>query len=168
MQFKTSLILLLLSSNLFALNSDRQKPYHFSSNQATYLKHSRHTVLSGNAIITQGSSELTGDTITLIQNSQTHKLEQVIAKGQRATFSTLPDGQTTKMHAKAGTIIFYPTTNKVILKTQARTNQNGQILSSNVLNYDANTNIVTTPSQPSGKKTTIIIPPQLNTQRVKP
>ncbi len=163
MRIIISLLIALSCVSAFSLSSDRQQPYNFSADRGEYQKQTRTTILTHNAKITQGTSTLTGDKITLLQNPQTHKLERVIAIGKRAEFTTLPDGQTKKIVAKADTIVFFPQTNKVTLDGNADTNQNGQQLSSNKLYYDINTNLVTTPKQPAGKKTTIIIPPQVKT-----
>ncbi len=97
--------LLSLSSAVLALPSDRQQPIYIEADEVEIDDARGVSIYRGNVHYRQGTTELIADEATVY--SERRKLKKLVAKGNPARYSTLPEGEQDKMTAEALTIIYF-------------------------------------------------------------
>ncbi|MCK5716943.1 MAG: lipopolysaccharide transport periplasmic protein LptA [Thiomargarita sp.] len=94
------LSLLLLSSNIYALTTDREQPIRIEADSATLDNIKMRVVYQGNVIVSQGSIRLNANKVTLTYTAK-QEISKVIAVGKPASFQQrLDNGEDIKATAK--------------------------------------------------------------------
>jgi len=154
------LLVLFISVYSYALSSDRLQPYHIQSDRVNFNRSKNIARYEGNVKVTQGTSTLTADKLIMYFMDKNSQIKKMIATGNLAHYSTLPDGKKQKMFAQANIIIYYPQENKIILKEHAKVTQEHYLLSSNKITYNIKQQSMSSNDQGGHHQTTIIIPPK--------
>lgn len=151
------LTLLSITPLCHALSSDTQLPYQFKSDSIIYKEKQHQTIYVGHVHIKQGSTQLSGNRVFI--QYKNGKIEKLVATGNPAYYSTLPDRQQSDLLARAKTITFYPTKKTVLLEHDAKVTEEKNIFTGPHIWYDIVAGIVTTTPK-NNQKTVIIIQPQ--------
>ncbi|MCK5665301.1 MAG: lipopolysaccharide transport periplasmic protein LptA [Thiotrichaceae bacterium] len=100
MYFHKLLFLLLLSTNVFALSTDREQPIRIEADSAKLDNIKMRVVYQGNVIITQGTIRLTAEQV-ILNYTKKQEIDKVIALGKPAYFQQrLDSGEDIKAQAK--------------------------------------------------------------------
>lgn len=100
--------LLSFSTQVFALQSDRNQPTKLSSNKADFDDVSQEYILQGNAKITKGSLLIEGEKATIVVDPEGFQQITVIAPANKpAKFSQLMDSPAGERIEGEGDVIFY-------------------------------------------------------------
>lgn len=129
-------ILLLLPTLAFALPSDREQPIKIESNSADIDNKKGVSVYRGDVIMTQGSTRITGDVITVYSENQ--EVQKIVAEGfkQRAYYEEeQPDAKGT-LQAWGHTIDYRVVNEKIQLIKQAQLVQKGDSFKGERIDYD--------------------------------
>lgn len=162
-------ITIFISSLSVALNTDRHEILHAKSNSATLDHNTRISTYRGNVIVDQGTTHLTGDTLTVHTNEK-NQVTDVITLGtakKLATYRTIPELGKKEFYAEAETIQYYPQQNKVLFIGKAKATQDQHIFTGPRIEYDTVQQIVTSPASKEGR-TTIVLQPQKKTSQTAP
>ena len=129
--------LLSLSQLSYALSSDREQPINLEADHADIDDMQGISIYTGNVILTQGSTEIKCHKLTLYTDEE-RQLKKAIAAGKNklATYKQRPDGKEQDFKARAETIIYYLTTEKIHLLKQATVWQGGDRFSGDTIVYD--------------------------------
>lgn len=157
-----SLISVIATSGL-ALSSDNSKPCHISSNSMMYQRPVHTTIYKGNVIAIQGTTKVTGDTVKVFTDPKTNRIIEMIAYGQLAHYSTLPDNKSDKLYAQAQVIKYWPQKGQAELIHNAHVTQQHNIFNGDKIFYDIKNQSVYTKATNSRVQTTIVIQPQAKT-----
>ncbi|WP_330926565.1 lipopolysaccharide transport periplasmic protein LptA [Candidatus Sororendozoicomonas aggregata] len=165
-----SLIVLLLPSLALALASDRDKPIKVDAKTASIDYRKGVSVYRGDVVITQGSTLLKGDVVT-IYNDQNRNVTKVEAQGKRAYFEELQDTtkgkKANKIEAWGETITYDIAGDRVKLLTDGELSQDGDVFKGEQINYNLKLQTVnaTGKSQNGGEKGRIemVIQPRAET-----
>lgn len=149
----------LLSNSSFALTSDQKQPVYLQSDTAVLNHKTGISIYRGNVKLTQGTTIVTGDTLTtyMDENSQ---ITKAIATGQLASYTTLPDNSKLLFVGIAQVINYYPPQGHVEFIGTAKATQGADTFTGPQLNYNINTQVVTSPSSHIGRTSIIIQPNQ--------
>ncbi len=156
--FAIALLLLITgSSNVMALESDREQAIIIEANQSTFDEPKGIQTLTGNARITQGSLVINAEQITLLLVDGV--LSQLEASGDPVTFRQLNEQhEEIKGESKK---IFYSTEQFLLRLTgAAKLFQPNQQLSGDVIEYHTDTQVVTANKGNDNKPVKIVIQPK--------
>ena len=123
----------LLSSTTWALPDDKEQPIHITADQALRDEAKGHTVYSGNVRMVQGSMELEADRLTIWHQSE--DADKIVARGQPARFRQQPEVDQDLVHAQADVITYRQRAQSVNLKTNARIEQQGDVVTGETIDY---------------------------------
>ena len=129
-------ILLLLPTLVFALPSDREQPIKIESDSADIDNKKGVSVYRGDVVMTQGSTRITGDVITVYSDNE--QVRQIVAEGfkQRAYYEEeQPDAKGT-LQAWGHTIDYKVVNEKIQLVRQAQLVQKGDSFKGERIDYD--------------------------------
>lgn len=157
-KYLSLIILWIIAPACFALSSDAKLPYHFKSNSITYLEKRHQTIYTGHVHVTQGTTQLSSKRL-LVQYRKGGGIEKMIATGNLAHYSTLPDHQPARLFAEAKKITFNPIAGTVLLEHKARVTQEKNIFTGPHIWYDVVAGVVRTTPQ-KHQKTVIVIQAQ--------
>lgn len=133
------LVLALLAPAAQALESDRTQPIMLEADRAE-LDESRGTgIYHGHVLVTQGSLELTAETLTMERSEQG---ERMLAEGTPATYRQQPDGGGPPVRAKARRIEYLADRQLLILTGDAELVRGGDTFHSGQIVYDIANNRV--------------------------
>lgn len=173
-------LMILCYSSAWALSSDGQQPYYVTADKAIYDRNQHITTYIGNVQVIQGSSQLLGDKAILYQDDKNF-ITHVVAFGNFAHYSTLPEPGKDRMHALARSIDYNPSDRIVWLIGDGHVNEGGEFFSGPHIWYDMSNGLVrsspretegmppasTSPNanalaSPNGQRTVIILPGNKN------
>lgn len=129
-------ILLLLPALAMALPSDREQPIQIESDSADIDNRQGVSVYRGDVVMTQGSTRITGDVITVYTENQ--EVRKIVAEGfsKRAYYEEeQPDAQGT-LQAWGHTIDYKVMDEKIHLIRQAQLVQKGDSFKGERIDYD--------------------------------
>lgn len=126
-------VLLLLSSLAAALPQDKDQPIHITADKAVRDEKKGVTVYSGNVFMKQGSMELEADLLTIYHD--TDNASRIVAQGNPAKMRQLPEPDQGLVHAHAQTIHYFRTQDRVHLQTEARIEQDGDMVAGDSIDY---------------------------------
>ncbi|MDF1653688.1 MAG: lipopolysaccharide transport periplasmic protein LptA [Coxiellaceae bacterium] len=152
-------MLCLLFNSAYALSSDAGKPYHVSSKTVLYDRTRHRTVYTGNVVATQGSTTVTGNRLIILSSPDSNQVELLIAHGDLAHYSTLPNDEKQKLYAQAETIKYWPQQNKVLMVKRGKVTQHHNIFTGSLIWYDIKKQTVLSSSN-SRSHTKIVIQPK--------
>jgi len=127
-------ILSLLSANVQALSTDKDKPIEIEADSAELDNKKGVTIYYGNVIVTQGSIRMTGNKMTVYFTDG--NLDTVIMTGKPATYKQLPDDSKIYDEAEALTMEYHELKSLIILKENAIVKQEGLQFSGKRIEYD--------------------------------
>ncbi len=164
-QIKRSLFILCLSCILslgYALDSDQQKPLLISSDTADLNSQTGVGIYTGNVIIDQGTTHVSGDKVT--SYSENNKINQIVVEGNKkkqARYESSLDPNKPPLIAIADIIKFFPEKNYAILLGHAYVQQGENSIAGEHLEYDVTNKILKSINTPSNKavRTRIVIDP---------
>ncbi|MCK5894822.1 MAG: lipopolysaccharide transport periplasmic protein LptA [Endozoicomonadaceae bacterium] len=143
-----------------ALLSDRKKPIHISSDSADIDNKNGISIYRGNVIITQGTTKLTGDIITLY--SQNHQIQKVVSQGgEKQAYFEEEQNAKSLLKAWGQTIKYHFDSDRIELIKQARLEQKNDIFTGDLIEYNQQNQIVNAKSENNrqGKRVEMIIQP---------
>jgi lipopolysaccharide export system protein LptA len=159
----TGLLLVLLSSQVLALDTDSQQPIYIDSDNAVYDEKMQISTYTGHVVATQGTIKIDGD--KLVVYLKDGAIDKLIATGQPSKFKQLPAVGKDEMFGEGLTNEFYPDKNLLIFMKNASVWQGDAKQSSDYIQYDTK-NSVLKAGEPStdGKRVHSVIKPKTQTQ----
>ena len=130
----------LLSSNAYALSSDKNKPMTIEADSVEIDEKKGLTVYRGNIDVRQGTLHVTGDTLVIEKENGEVKVVTVV--GKPATYKQRPDNKPEDVKAKARKLQVYPKRDLVRLERDARVTQEGNIYTGNIIEYNNRNDII--------------------------
>ncbi|OQX37444.1 MAG: lipopolysaccharide transport periplasmic protein LptA [Oceanospirillales bacterium LUC14_002_19_P2] len=150
------------ATSALALPSDREKPIHISSDSADIDDKNGISIYRGNVIMTQGTTRLTGDIVTIY--SQDRQIQKVVSEGKKkkAYFEEEQDSEKGLLKAWGKTIKYYLDNEKVELIKQARLEQKGDTFTGDMIEYDKQAQVVKAKADGAneGKRVEMVIQPR--------
>ena len=159
-------ITLLGVTSLHALVSDNALPINVTSDSASLDLKQGVAVYSGHVKVAQGNRKLNGDTL-VIQRAADGQIYSFMATGNPAKTEDLPSVGAAIVHGQAQTIYYYPGKALVEYINKARFDQAGNVFEGNLITYNVNTQVVSSPKTASDQGVTTIILPAYNQQKDK-
>ncbi len=165
------LLLLAPGVQLMALTSDADKPIEIEADYFELDDQKGETIYKGNVVMTQGSMRMTGDKLTAYYNEE-QGLDKAFLDGNLATFRQRRDGSDEYTEAEARRLEYYPKTETLLLKTQAKVTQGKRMFSGDRIDVDIRNSVVkargaSTRAKPgektsgkAGGRVKIVIPPK--------
>lgn len=162
--------MMLVSTSVFALPSDKEQPIEIEADHAQMDDVRGVTIYSGNAILTQGTLKIEGNTITFYYDEQ-KQLKKVIAVGNLAKYKQVQNPGEEPVRARALQMEYHAANQKVFLLGKGHMWQNGDEFTGNRIEYDINRDLViakSTTVNVGDKKVTptervhVVIQPQQN------
>lgn len=152
------LLLLLVSCSIaYALTDDSTKPINIQADSAEINDATGVSIYRGNVTITQGSTVLTGDTVTL--ETANKKVKKIISEGKLSTFKqTTDDGR--KINAEAEKMVYSITGNKIVLTNNAKLTESGNTFASDKITFYTDKEIVTAGSSTGNDRVNITVFPE--------
>lgn len=155
------LALALPASLALALPGDREQPIHITADKALRDEKKGVTIYSGNVVLIQGSMELEAETLTIYHT--TEQADQMIAEGNPAKMRQQPEVDKAVVHAQGRVITYFRSEDKVNLRTDAKIEQDGAVVSGDSIDYFIAKQLITAQSdktQPDDK-VVVVIPPNV-------
>lgn len=119
----------------WALDSDRYQPIDVAADSAILDDKAGKAIYRGGVVLTQGSLKIQADKLTIEADPQ-GKVEKVIATGDLAQFTQLPNDSDKPIEAQANTVEYYVANERIVLIDNARVVQNDNLFEGNIIEYD--------------------------------
>ena len=149
------LLINILTSTAWALDSDASQPISIDSNTATYDESSETSTYTGNVISVQGSIRVNSDKLVVyLKNGEADKL---VFTGNRAKFRQTPSPGAQDIVGEAMIGEYYPKKNLLVLQNQAVVTQGNATYSSNLIEYDIKSSLVKAGEKSSDSKRVHVI-----------
>ena len=116
-----------------ALPADREQPLKITADSAIRDDALGETRYIGDVELQQGSLSIKADLLTINHSDSTASV--VIAEGDPATLSQIPEANSAPVTAQARQIEYYRVEDKVVLRDDARIEQEGAIVTGAVIDY---------------------------------
>ena len=129
-----ALLLLIISPQLWALESDRQQPLKIVADKAVLDDKNGTATYTGNVVLTQGTLKINAETLRL--TTVDGKVEKVIAEGKPANFSQVPAPNQAAVVATALNIDYLVKEQTLILKRKASIVQNENVFKGEEIVYE--------------------------------
>jgi len=155
-----------------ALTSDADKAIEIEADYFELDDQKGETIYKGNVVMTQGSMRMTGDKLTAYYN-ESQGLDKAYLEGNLATFRQQRDGSKEYTEAEARRLEYYPKTESLLLKTQAKVTQGKRMFSGDRIDVDIRNSVVkargattsakpgeSKPAQGGSGRVKIVIPPK--------
>ncbi|MDM8348259.1 lipopolysaccharide transport periplasmic protein LptA [Pseudomonas sp. sp1636] len=139
--FLLSLNVALASTGAWALPTDREQPIRVQADSAELDDRQGVAVYRGDVIITQGTLKITGDTVTITQNTQ-GDIEVFTSVGKPAYYEQKPSADKQIVKAYGLTIQYFAANERIILVDQAKVIQEGNTFEGEKIVYDTQRQIV--------------------------
>jgi lipopolysaccharide export system protein LptA len=149
---------MLASLSAAALPSDKNQPVSITADTAHLDKSTGISIFQGNIKLTQGSSVLNAEKLTVWMDKSNQVLKAV-ATGKQVNYQTLPDPNKPPFTATAQMIQYIPPQNKIILTGNAKAVQGPNTYSAPQITYQIDQETVVSSASKEGR-TTIVITPQ--------
>ena len=156
------LLLTLGTTGALALPDDRNQPIEIQANSAERNAKTGVTTYTGNVDIRQGSIHIAADTVVL--HSSNDELTRIDATGNQATYTQQLSGPDDTVDARANTLRYLVSEDKLLLEGNGSLKQQGGSISGERIEYDVKAEHVRAQaaergSADNGKRITVIIPP---------
>ena len=152
------LALCLLPSLGWTLSTDRNQPMLIEADRAELNDADGVSVYRGNVKVTQGTLELTGDTMTVYNKG--NDVSKVIMDGKPATYKQRPDNKDKDVRARALRMEYTINPEYIILLKEAEVEQEGNTLHSERIEYDVATDKVNAGTDKPNDRVRIVIQPK--------
>lgn len=133
--------LLLSSTCVFALPSDRDQPIRVQADSAELDDAKGVAVYRGGVVITQGTLKITGDTVTITQNGN-GDIDVFTSVGKPAYYEQQPAENKQLVQAYGLTIQYFAANERIVLIDQAKVVQEGNTFEGEKIVYDTRRQIV--------------------------
>ena len=164
--YYSALIILLLSCNAFALETDAEQPITIDSNTATYDDLSATSTYTGNVISIQGSIVVHSDKLVVyFVNGDAEKL---VFTGNKAKFKQTPSVGAKDITGESFIGHYFPKANQLVLIDTATVWKDDGIYSSHLIEYNTKTSLVNAGEKTSDtKRVHVILKPKAKEQSLK-
>jgi lipopolysaccharide export system protein LptA len=132
----------LLSTSVFALESDKQAPLQIKADHVFFDHKKGINTYTGHVVLTQGTSALQADTIVVNFDSQ-DQLEKIVAKGKPAQYRTLFATDKPEVVGSAKIMEYYPAKNLLKLCENARIAEGQNSFEASQIEYNILKKVVT-------------------------
>ncbi len=157
--------LFIIYSPASALTDDSTKPINIQADSAEINDATGISIYRGNVKITQGSTVLTGDIVTL--ETANKKVQKIISKGKLSTFKqTTDDGR--EINAEAEKMVYSITGNKIVLTDNAKLTEAGNTFASDKITFYTDREIVTAGSSTGDDRVNITVFPETIKEETQP
>ena len=129
----SGLFAILVVCEAYPLPTDRDQPLKITADSAVRDDNAGETRYIGDVALTQGSLTIRADLLT-IRHSQA-SADVVVAEGDPATLSQVPELGKQPVNAQAQQIEYHRLDDKIILRDGARIEQDGAIVTGAVIDY---------------------------------
>ncbi|MFN3235014.1 MAG: lipopolysaccharide transport periplasmic protein LptA [Gammaproteobacteria bacterium] len=156
----TTILFSLLPITSFSLESDSTKPMHIHADTLNSNYKQGVNVFHGDAVATQGTTSLSGDTIIALTNEK-HKVTRIIATGSshhQAHYRTIQKAGEPEFNAYADTITYYMTKKIAKLNGHAHVSKNKNSFNGPNITYNMATQEITSKSSKTNRSTLILYP----------
>ncbi len=134
--FAVLTLLGLISASALALTTDREQPIHIEADRAEADESKRVTIYRGDAVITQGSLRITGETVWIYFN-ENDEFIKLVSVGTPAHLRQLPDGADDYRTADAKRLEYYAQKNLILLVGDAVYGQGSDRIRAERIEYDS-------------------------------
>ena len=152
-------VLLGLSTPTLSLSSDQFKPYYVQASEIIYRRLDHITIYKGYVYATQGTTQFSGDKVTVYSDCLTNRIARIVAVGRPAHYTTIPNTDKARLYAEANTITYYPSKAQVVLIKDARVVHNQDILTGPHIWYDIKKQTVISTNPGEKSTTTMVVEP---------
>lgn len=125
---------LILSPNIFALDSDTSQPISIESNSGFYDDKKGVSIYTGEVIITQGSMRLDADKLVVYLDNR--EIQKLVATGTPVKFKQTPEIGKDDVNGHSLIAEYYPETKVLIMMQEAVIFQGGNSTKSERIEYD--------------------------------
>ncbi|MBB3104689.1 lipopolysaccharide transport periplasmic protein LptA [Azomonas macrocytogenes] len=132
---------LLASNCIMALPEDRKQPIRVQADSAELDDKQGVAVYRGSVVIIQGTMKITGDTVTVTQDSN-GEVKVFTSVGKPAYYEQKPAPDKAIVKAYGLTIQYFADNNRIVLIDDARVEQDGNTFQSEKIVYDTQRQIV--------------------------
>ena len=136
LSFLAALLVLCSGGWALALSVDREQPVSIEADRAEADERERVTVYHGDAIITQGTLRITGDTIRIYVDED-DEFVKLVSVGKPATMRQLPDHAVQYRTAKADRLEYFADRDVILLLGNAQYGQGSDRISAGRIEYDS-------------------------------
>ncbi len=143
----------------WALSTDQSQPLYISSKSATYDREKHIIIYEGNVQAHQGTSNLSGDKLTIYQ-TPSNKIDNLVTTGNPAHYDTIPEPNKSRLFVVAQKITYYPDKKIVVLEGNAEVKQENNLFKGPYIWYDMVNGVVHSRTNNPNERTTVIIEPQ--------
>lgn len=126
-------LLCLCWSQAEALPEDREQPIRITADSALRDEKQGFTVYTGNVQLQQGSLRIRAERLTV--HHQVEAAERIVAEGSPAHLQEQPEPDKGLLHARARTIEFFSSEERVQLRQDASIEQDGSLVTGNSIDY---------------------------------
>ncbi len=159
-----ALVMILLSCNALALETDADQPITIDSNTATYDDLTATSTYTGNVVSVQGSIVVHSDKLVVyFINGDADKL---VFTGNKAKFKQTPTIGATDITGESFIGHYFPKANQLVLIDTATVWKDDGIYSSDLIEYNTKTSLVNAGEKSSDtKRVHVILKPKQPTQK---
>lgn len=133
-------ILLGLSSQAWALRSDRQQPIDIKADRVEVDQREQVSHYIGNVRLEQGTLKITADVVVVYLDKG--KLHKIVITGKPARFEQQPENNRKVVTSQADNMEYYASKERLLLKHNAQVNQDGNLFRGDFIEYDTLTSTV--------------------------
>jgi lipopolysaccharide export system protein LptA len=151
------LLLCLSPAGAWALESDRDQPIQVQADRASLDDIKGITIYEGNVVVTQGTTQLRGDKVTLTYDAE-KEVEKIVAEGNPARFKQRPDNRDEDIQAQAKRLEYYGKQDMLHLITEALVQQGKDKFSAQKITYDAKRELITAEGDKQQRVNVVIEP----------
>jgi len=164
--YSCALIMMLLSFNARALDTDAEQPITIDSNTATYNDTSATSTYIGNVISVQGSIVVHSDKLVVyFVNGDAEKL---VFTGNKAKFKQTPSIGAKDITGESFIGHYFPKANQLVLIDSATIWKDDGIYASDLIEYNTKTSLVNAGEKSTDtKRVHVILKPKAKEQPVK-
>ncbi|MFT6289408.1 MAG: lipopolysaccharide export system protein LptA [Alcanivorax sp.] len=157
----TVAICVAVSPNAPALPEDREQPIRITADQALRDEKKGFTEYTGNVRLDQGSLSIEADKITV--HHVTEEADKIVAEGKPAHMQQISEADKAPIHARADTIEYFKTEERVHLSKNAQVEQDGSIVTGDTIDYFIAEQLVRADSDlsQSDSRVEVVIPAQV-------
>jgi lipopolysaccharide export system protein LptA len=130
-------LIALSNTGTFAEKADRDKPINLEADKVTLDDNQKVSVFEGNVVLTQGTTKITANKITVRQEKDGN--QKATAVGKPATFRTKRDGVEEYVDGSAERVEYDAKTDKVELFTNAWLRRDKDEVRGNYVSYEGTT-----------------------------
>jgi lipopolysaccharide export system protein LptA len=155
------LLLLLLPSQLWALDDDGDQPIEVEADSLEVREEDNISIYQGNVYLVQGSLEIRSDRL-VIHFNDANELQLMEMTGTPAKFRQLDDDQQ-EMLGQANQIDYTESMSLLELRGTARFSHGGDIIESDLIRIDTESNGIQAGSSESDQRVKMLIQPKQDT-----